>query len=87
MSTFEEIRPEFEISSKVKVADIGDLRGVYPLHHSGVVGGATLLDECGPRAGSTLASNRVPSWRVALLPRAEELVNLSNQEIKILVET
>ena len=39
MSTLEEIRPEFEISSKVKVANIGDLEGFYPLHHSGVVAG------------------------------------------------
>ena len=36
MSTFEEIRSEFEISAKVKVANIGDLEGYYPLHHSGV---------------------------------------------------
>ena len=37
MSTFEEIRPEFESSSKVKVANIGDLEGFYPLRHSGGV--------------------------------------------------
>jgi len=36
MSTFEETRPEFEISSIVKSVDIHAFEGFYPLHHSGV---------------------------------------------------
>ena len=35
--SFEEIRPEFEISSKVKSVDIHTFEGFPPLHHSGVV--------------------------------------------------
>ena len=38
MSTFEEIRPEFEISSEVKSVDIHVFEGVDHLHHSGVEG-------------------------------------------------
>jgi len=37
MSTFEEIRPEFEISSKVENARSGALKPIYPRQDSGVV--------------------------------------------------
>ena len=37
MSTFEEIRPEFEISAEVDIVSWDDLEGVYPLQGSGVV--------------------------------------------------
>ena len=36
ISTVEEIRPAFEISSGVKIVDIHAFEGFYPLHHSGV---------------------------------------------------
>jgi len=36
MLTFEEIRPEFEISSKVEHVRSDVLEGIYPLQHSGV---------------------------------------------------
>ena len=37
MSTFEEFRPEFEISLIVKSVDIHAFEVVYPIQHSGVV--------------------------------------------------
>jgi hypothetical protein len=41
MSSFEEICLEFEVLSKSKVTNIGDLDGLYPLHHSGEVSGTS----------------------------------------------
>jgi len=42
MSNFEEIRPEFEISSKVETVARYGFEGIYPLQDSGVVVRITL---------------------------------------------
>ena len=56
MSTFEEIRPEFEISSKVETVARYGFEGIYPLYDSGV--GSATVTACHhyrPRGKGTLS--------------------------------